>query len=310
MARPTKQGVDYFPLDVHLDDKFKFIEIKYKLEGFAILIKLMQRIYSQGYWCMWTADEQLLFSDEVKADFALVQNVVNEYLKRDVFSKELYDSYNILTSTGIQTRYKEIVRRRKEVEVTEEYLLIDGISKVTDDINPSTSKHDEYNKGTPSEQDDGKSTQSKLNKTKQKEDKYSAEFEEFWSVYPKKADKGKSYKSFKSKRKKHSLEVMIEGAKRYAKQIKKYGTEKRFIKNGSTFLNNDSFLDEYDFELSDEKQENAKSLVDELIVKRDHLEGSLNLDDDYYEMSGQEFDREATRKELDQVEQQLRDHQR
>ncbi|MFY9378775.1 MAG: Lin1244/Lin1753 domain-containing protein, partial [Acutalibacteraceae bacterium] len=48
MARPAKDGVDYFPLDVHLDDKFKFIEIKFKLEGFAILIKLFQKIYSFG----------------------------------------------------------------------------------------------------------------------------------------------------------------------------------------------------------------------------------------------------------------------
>ena len=51
MARPNKQGVDYFPLDIHLDDKFKFIEIKYKLEGFAIVIKLLQRMYEHGYWC-------------------------------------------------------------------------------------------------------------------------------------------------------------------------------------------------------------------------------------------------------------------
>src|SRR5699024_616977 len=110
MARPTKQGVDYFPLDVHLDDKFKFIEIKYKLEGFAILIKLMQRIYSQGYWCMWTEDEQLLFSDEVKADFDLVQNVVNECLKRDVLAK----SYMTPTTFLRQQVYRNDTKRLLE----------------------------------------------------------------------------------------------------------------------------------------------------------------------------------------------------
>lgn len=26
MARPGKQGLDYFPLDVHIDDKLKFIK--------------------------------------------------------------------------------------------------------------------------------------------------------------------------------------------------------------------------------------------------------------------------------------------
>ncbi|WP_200415972.1 DUF4373 domain-containing protein [Virgibacillus salexigens] len=155
MARPNKQGVDYFPLDVHLDDKFKFIEIKYKLEGFAIVVKLMQRIYSQGYWCKWTEDELILFSDEIKADHELVQNVVNECLKRDVFDNSLYEQHNILTSKGIQKRYKEIVRRRKDVDTAEEYLLIDGNFGVNDDINPS-----------PRQQNDDKSTQSKVKESK------------------------------------------------------------------------------------------------------------------------------------------------
>lgn len=155
MARPNKQGVDYFPLDIHLDDKFKFIEIKYKLEGFAVLIKLMQRVYANGYWCKWTEDELLLFSDEIKADHELVQNVVNECLKREVFDQTLFNEYNILTSKGIQKRYKEIVRRRKDVEMYTEYLLIDGTFGVNDDINP-----------TPSKQEDSKSTQRKVNKTK------------------------------------------------------------------------------------------------------------------------------------------------
>lgn len=160
MARPTKQGVDYFPLDVHLDDKFKFIEIKYKLEGFAILIKLFQKIYSCGYWYRWTEDEALLFSDEIRADYDLVEKVVNECLERDVFNKELHQQHKILTSKGIQKRYKEIVRRRKDVEVITEYLLIDNINSVNDDINPSERQHN-----------DGKSTQSKVKKTKQKGNK-------------------------------------------------------------------------------------------------------------------------------------------
>lgn len=156
MARPTKQGVDYFPLDVYLDDKFKFIQIKYKLEGFAILIKLFQKVYSYGYWYMWTEDEALIFADENKAELEIVDNVIKEAIKRDIFDKELFDKYNILTSKGIQKRYKEMVRRRKDVEVVTEYLLIDNDFGVNDDIKP-----------TPSIHDDDKSTQSKLNKTKE-----------------------------------------------------------------------------------------------------------------------------------------------
>lgn len=60
VARPKKTGLDYFPLDVYLDDKFKFVEIKFKLEGFAIVIKLLQKIYANGYYIEWGEDEELL----------------------------------------------------------------------------------------------------------------------------------------------------------------------------------------------------------------------------------------------------------
>src|SRR5690554_6539302 len=103
-----------------MDDKVKFVEVKYKLEGFAILIKLFQKIYSSGYWCRWTNDELILFSDENRTNSELVQEVINEALERGIFSKKLYDKYNILTSRGIQRRYKEIVRRRKDVEIVTE----------------------------------------------------------------------------------------------------------------------------------------------------------------------------------------------
>lgn len=240
MARPNNQGVHYFPLDVHLDDKFKFIEIKYGLEGFALIIKLLQKIYSYGYWYRWTEDEELIFADETRSDMKTVKEVVNEALKRDIFDKKLYEEYNILTSKGIQKRYKEIVRRRKDVEVIEEYTLID-------DIVTSRSKQDDGTVTEKNKHGDGKNEQSKQKqKGKQKDKKYSAEFNQFWSVYPKKADKGAAFKKFKTKMKEYDFETILEGTKKYAKHMKNSGTENQFIKHASTFLNNNSFLDEYE----------------------------------------------------------------
>lgn len=165
MARPNRQGADYFPLDVHLDDKFKFVEIKCGLEGFAILIKILQKIYSYGYWYKWSDDEALLFSGEVRADLDKVQEVVTESLNREIFDKKLFDQYNILTSKGIQKRYKEIVRRRKDVEVVEDYLLIDNNFGVNDSKNDNNEVNDGINI-SKSKRDDGKSTQSKVKESK------------------------------------------------------------------------------------------------------------------------------------------------
>lgn len=118
-------GINYFPLNVHLDDKFELIEAEFGLKGFAIVVKLFQKIYGQqGYYCEWTEDVALLFGKNVGLGGDAVSEIVRAAIKRCIFDSELYDKYQILTSRGIQERYFEAVSRRKEVEVRKEYLLI------------------------------------------------------------------------------------------------------------------------------------------------------------------------------------------
>ena len=118
-------GINYIPLNVHLDDKFELIEAEFGLKGFAIVVKLFQKIYGQqGYYCEWTEDVALLFGKNVGLGGDAVSEIVRAAIKRGIFDSELYDKYQILTSRGIQERYFEAVSRRKEVEVRKEYLLI------------------------------------------------------------------------------------------------------------------------------------------------------------------------------------------
>ena len=52
MARPLKEGIDYFSLDCYMDDKVKMIQAEFGLKGFAIIVKLWQIIYREhGYYC-------------------------------------------------------------------------------------------------------------------------------------------------------------------------------------------------------------------------------------------------------------------
>lgn len=76
------------------------------------------------------------------------------------------------------------------------------------------------------------------------ENKYSSEFEEFWSIYPRKLDKKKAYKSFHRPLKEYGIDEILKGTRAYAKSVK--GSEAKFIKHASTFLNNDSFIDGYE----------------------------------------------------------------
>lgn len=118
-------GISYFPLDVHLDDKFELIEAEFGLKGFAIVVKLLQKIYGQqGYYCEWTNDVALLFGKSVGMGCDVVSEIVNASIRRGIFDKQLYNKYHILTSKGIQERYFEAVSRRKKVDVRKEYLLV------------------------------------------------------------------------------------------------------------------------------------------------------------------------------------------
>lgn len=120
-----KNGIDYLPLDVQLDDKFELIEAQFGLKGFAVVVKLFQKIYGgQGYYCEWTNDIGMLFSRRICENYALVSDIVSASIKRGIFDRNLYDKYSILTSAGIQKRYFEAASRRKKINVKREYLLV------------------------------------------------------------------------------------------------------------------------------------------------------------------------------------------
>ena len=160
-----KSGLDYFPLNVDLDEKFELIEAEFGLTGFAVVVKLLQRIYGgQGYYCEWTDEVALLFARKIGAGAGVVSEIVEASIRRGIFDRTLYEKYAVLTSRGIQKRYFEAVSRRKSVEVKERYLLIPHASKKSD-VDILGENADIF------EENDDISEQSKEEKRKEKERK-------------------------------------------------------------------------------------------------------------------------------------------
>lgn len=118
-----KSGLEFFPLNVHLDDKMELIEAEFGIHGFAVIVKLYQKIYAIGYYCEWTTEVALLFSKKIGLGGNAVSEIVRAAIKRGIFDQRLYDCYHILTSKEIQENYFEATVRRKRVDVKEEYLL-------------------------------------------------------------------------------------------------------------------------------------------------------------------------------------------
>ena len=173
MARPVKEGLEYFPLDCDIDqdDKVALIEAQHGVKGFGVVIKLLMKIYKNGYFYEWTEKEQLLFSKRVNVDINEVNVIINDLIKWNFFNEELFRSKKILTSNGIQKRYLAAVGRRQKVKILKEYLLLDdeiiNVYKnlVIVDINPS-SEGVNVDIGTQSKVKKSKGKESKENNNK------------------------------------------------------------------------------------------------------------------------------------------------
>lgn len=129
MGRTNQTGLSFFSFDVDFfeDDKIMLIEDEFGTRGIYVLIRLLCRIYKDGYYYKFGDDECRLFSrklgiDEINKEF--IDKVVECAIRRGFFSKQMFDQHGILTSHGIQNRYLEATRRFKEVVMNNDYLLI------------------------------------------------------------------------------------------------------------------------------------------------------------------------------------------
>ncbi|MEF2247721.1 DUF4373 domain-containing protein [Paenibacillus sp. IITD108] len=127
MARPAKEGLDYFPLDVSIDqdDKLVVVISKFGMEGFGVIIRLMSEIYKNSYYYAWGEREQYVFSNRVNVDINTVKSIVNECIKWGFFDQGCFDNHHILTSRGFQHRYIGASKRRKSITFIDDYTLID-----------------------------------------------------------------------------------------------------------------------------------------------------------------------------------------
>lgn len=130
MADPIK----FVQLDCHLDEKFEYIEAEFGLEGFAIIVKLFQRIYGgQGYYCEWSDRVALLFARKIGAGANVVREVVSSALKEHIFDEEIFQKYGVLTSHGIQKRFADVTKRRAVIFDKPEY-VIDTCAQISENV--------------------------------------------------------------------------------------------------------------------------------------------------------------------------------
>ncbi|MGL9878000.1 Lin1244/Lin1753 domain-containing protein [Enterococcus sp. DIV0240d] len=166
MARPTKKGLDYFPLDVDFlsDLKVRRIIKACGKEAVHILLALLANVYrDEGYYVLWDEDLAFLVADEVGAKEGTVEELVKKAVQVKFFDKEIFDKYSVLTSKGIQNRYILATKERKKVELEFKYLLTNEVNRSNISIN-----------GRNNSVNQGNNQQSKVKESKGKEIKEDA----------------------------------------------------------------------------------------------------------------------------------------
>lgn len=165
MARKNQVGIKYFSFDVDFfnDEKIEFTAARFGIKGEIIAIRLLCKIYRNGYFTQWDDDESALLAKRAGDGISpsLVSEVVKELVKRDFFDGDLLNRFGILTSRGIQNRYFDATKRFKSVEINSEFLLV----KVDDLINVNIN-NDNVN---INEVNDNINKQKKRKETKRKE---------------------------------------------------------------------------------------------------------------------------------------------
>ena len=163
MARPTKKGLDYFPLDVDFlsDLKVRRIIKACGKEAVHILVALLANIYrDEGYYVLWDDDLAFLVADEVGTKEGTVEELVKKAVQVRFFDKDIFDKYSVLTSKGIQSRYILATKERKKVELDYKYLLTNEVNRSNISIN-----------GRNNSVNQGNNQQSKEKESKEKESK-------------------------------------------------------------------------------------------------------------------------------------------
>lgn len=147
MSRPTKQGLDYFPLDVQFDGKVELFIAETGAEGLGVLLTIWQLIYqNEGYYIKAGEDIALLVMRRTMTPPDKVNDIINVAVKREIFVKNKLEEHNILTSKAIQKRYFSAAKRKKEVSINKNYIC----QGVDVGVNTSCGEEDSNQQGTGS----------------------------------------------------------------------------------------------------------------------------------------------------------------
>ncbi|MBL3708244.1 DUF4373 domain-containing protein [Enterococcus faecium] len=166
MARPVKDGLDYFPLDVDIfeDEKIEAIAGEFGIKGELAVIKLLCAVYKKGYFIVWNdLTKATLLKRLPGASKELLDQIVARLVAWGFFNEDLFNSAKVLTSENIQARYFEATKRRKSPKPTQYVINVNNNSSSNgDNVNINPQRKVKESKGNKSKENTTESEQYSL----------------------------------------------------------------------------------------------------------------------------------------------------
>lgn len=129
MARPQKDGLDYFPFDVDFmkDTKVRRIARTFGCTGTMAIVVLFTDIYrTRGYYMNWDEDTCFDLSENLQCDPELAAKIVDACVLAKIFNVDLFQDKAVLTSAAIQLRYLKINQDcKRQRTINPEFSLIE-----------------------------------------------------------------------------------------------------------------------------------------------------------------------------------------
>jgi len=102
------------------------IEAKYGIKGSAIVLKLLCKIYKEGYYIRWDEEQCLIFANKAgrEVQAAEVQGIIEILFIKGILDENSYQENGILTSESIQKVWLEATKRRKRELSELPYLMV------------------------------------------------------------------------------------------------------------------------------------------------------------------------------------------
>ncbi|MEI3917775.1 DUF4373 domain-containing protein [Bacteroides hominis] len=121
-------GINYFPIGVNFmeENAMEVIEAKYGIKGSTIVLKLLCKIYKEGYFIRWDEEQCLIFANKAgrEVQAAEVQGIIEILFIKGILDRNSYLENGILTSESIQKVWLEATKRRKRELSELPYLMV------------------------------------------------------------------------------------------------------------------------------------------------------------------------------------------